>query len=196
LWIVSVEQYKRELRAPVRALWSGAFDFDQFFDAMMTAVRRGITQAWNQGAQEAGITPNELTPGELTAREQAIASEFNYIAGLGERIEENSQANGGKLAIVFNLLGAWINRWRDAKNRALEAANSDPKLKWNLGIAEHCRSCVKLSGKVKRASFWKREGVHPQDPPNEKLECGGWECKCFFTVTQDALSRGPLPRLP
>ena len=193
---MSVEKYQQSLRPAVRGLWSGALDFDQYFDAMMSAIQRGITQAWNAGAREAGITPDELTPEERVAREQTIASEFNYIAGLGERIEENSRENGGKLSTVYNLLGAWVNRWRDAKNRAMETANNDPKLMWNLGIAEHCSSCVRLDKKVKRASFWDSRDVHPQQPPNEKLECGGWECKCFFTVTNEPLSRGPLPKLP
>lgn len=193
---MSVESYKRELRAPVRALWSGAFDYDQFFDAMMTTIRRGITLAWNEGAKEAGIAENELTPAEITAREQTIANEFNYITGFAERIEENSKESGGNLSTVFNMLGTWVNRWRDAKNRSLEAANNDPKLMWNLGIAEHCASCVKLSGKTKRASYWAERDIHPQQPPNDKLECGGWECKCFFTPTDEPLSRGPLPRLP
>lgn len=193
---MSVSTYRASLRSPVRASWSGAFSFDQFFDAMMTAIRQGITQAWNEGAKLAGLAPNELTPAELIAREQTINNEFNFIAEFGARIEENSKANGGKLGTVFNMLGPWVNRWQDAKNRAQEVASTDPKLRWNLGVAEHCPSCVKLSDKVKRASFWNAADVHPQQPPNDKLECGGWECKCFFTPTDDPLSRGPLPRLP
>lgn len=192
---MSISSYRTGLRAPVRALFTGAMDFDQFFDAMMTAIRRGITQAWNQGAKLAGVAENELTPQEMIAREQTINNEFNYITGLAARIDEIRDTDG-KLGSAFNLLGAWVNRWQDAKNRAQEIASTDPKLKWNLGVAEHCTSCVKLSGKIKRASYWNERGVHPQQPPNELLECGGWECKCFFTPTNEQLSKGPLPRLP
>ena len=72
----------------------------------------------------------------------------------------------------------------------------DPKLRWVLGPTKtHCRTCSKLSGKVKRASWW-RDNVMPQQPPNESLECQGWKCGCVLEPTDEPLSRGRMPNVP
>ena len=62
-------------------------------------------------------------------------------------------------------------------------------------VTHNCSTCLRLDGKVKRASEWEAANLHPQSPPNEKLLCRGWRCACVLEPTTEPLSRGPLPVL-
>lgn len=200
---MSQASYRASIRAPSRGLWSGALAFDQFFDAMLTSIRRGLTQGWNIGARQVGVAPGEQTGAERIALQQAIARESRYITGLGEFIEENSRAVVGPgkrraaLSRIYSRLNAWMVRWLDVRNQAVMMGRGDPKLKWVYDPRKkHGETCAKLNGKVKRRSTWLAAGVRPQNAPNPLIECGGWECGCQYVVTDEPLSRGPLPRLP
>lgn len=173
---MSQSAYNRGLRAGVNALWSGVWDFNQFFDHLQTLIRRELTLAWAAGAAEMGIFPDELTPDELIARQSAITRETTFITGLGLFVEENSKARGVKRSVSYARLRTWYPRWLDVKNQARLMVQGDPKLKWILGVRKkHCRSCTKLASKVKRQSTWNAVGVRPQNPPNPLLDCGGYD---------------------
>jgi len=189
-----IDAYQRNLRSAVRGLWSGVLDFDQFFSAMSSAIMRGLTIAWREGALECGIKPDELSPEETEALEERIIKERSYIAAFGDVIETNGKANGGQLTPLFGRLNTWTNRYLDVTNQAKVAACVDQKLMWQLGHAErHCSTCPRLHGKVKRDSYWKKLELRPQNPPNSKLQCGGWQCKCSLIPTTEPISKGPLP---
>ena len=78
------------------------------------------------------------------------------------------------------------------------AAKENPKLRWEwTPEKEHCSSCEKLQGKVKRHSQWEAAGLYPQAPV---LECmagagGVTVCGCRFVPTDEPMSKGPLPRI-
>ena len=80
-------RYRSALRSLVRGLWTGVLDYYSFYDGMMTTVRRYFLKAWNQAAAECDIAPDELTPEELTALEQAIQYEYKWIDGLAETVD-------------------------------------------------------------------------------------------------------------
>lgn len=191
----TLASYQLNLRASTRGLWSGAFDIDQALDNMFTSIDRGLPQAWQEGASECGVAMDELTPDERTKLAQAIANEKNHVFSFLEWVEANNKENGGTLASVYSRLDVWINRYRDLINQAKTLACGDMKMVWVLGPTEHCSTCAKLAGKVKRGSYWQAH-VMPQNPPNSKLECGGWNCQCTLQPTSDRASPGPLPRLP
>jgi hypothetical protein len=189
--------YRNGIRSAVRGLWSGAFTYSQFFDAMDTTIRAGIPQAVYEGAAECDILPAELTPEETAMMRSAIFSEINSIGGFADVIIAGSKANGGKLAPLMSRAELWVNRYLDVMNRAKLLACGNQKLKWVLGpTKKHCSSCSKLAGKVKRANYWRDRGIQPQNPPNPFLECDGWNCLCQLVPTDEPLSRGPLPSLP
>ena len=189
--------YGLSIRAAVRALWAGVTDIDQFSDQMFAAIRRGLTRAWNDAAEECGISPDELTPEEITARDSAITNEFLFVLRFATFISDNSKANGGLLRVSLERAKKWILRYLDVANQARTMACGDKKLQWRVDPAkEHCSSCLRLHGKVKRGSFWTRAGVLPQRPVNDKLVCKGWQCGCGLFVTTLPVSRGPLPSLP
>ena len=189
--------YRRSLRANVRALWSGAIDYAQFWDAMAATIQRRLPQAWYEGAAEAGILPAELTPAERQTLQNAIVVEMSYITKLSDAIIAGNKATGGKLVPLTIRVEMWANRYEELRVRARAMAAADMKVQWILGVVEeHCRTCLRLAGKVKRNSYWLRVGVLPRVAGAWYLECAGYRCDCTLTPTDQPLSRGPLPRLP
>ena len=185
--------YARGIRAVVRALWIGVSDYFDAWDMMYTTIRRGITLAWHEGAAEVGIAPDELSPAETQALEQMIVGQLNYVDGFLSAILEGSRARKGKLGPQLKRAKMWANRYADARNRAKTMAGGDQKLIWTLGPTEHCTTCLKLSGKIKRASQWRDANIRPQ---MSSLACGGYNCQCSLVPTTEPMSKGPLPRIP
>lgn len=190
--------YGSAIRAAVRALWKGLIDADQFYDWMSSAIWRGLTGAWYAGAEECGIQPTDLSPAERSALQLAIAEETNHVGDFAASLVNFSQARGGKLSVHLHRAQMWTARWGDVQTRARLMACGDEKLEWVRGpTKEGCISCdVKLNGKVKRASYWQQAGVYPANPPNPKIACGGWLCKCALLKTDKRCSPGSLPSLP
>lgn len=187
--------YRMGIRNAVRGLWSGAMEMGQFYDLMGLTIDQGLTAAWAEGAKECGIRPGEYSDQEMQELNNAKAREEMYVPDLADAVQENSKANGGKLSPLFQRADAWIIRYQDVVNRARVMACSDRKYEWVLGPTEHCDTCARLEGQVRRGSFW-REHVMPQQPPNPKLQCGGWRCQCDLRETDASVSRGRLPRTP
>lgn len=194
--MAGIDAYQSTLRSLVRGYWSGVLDLDQFTGQIRTAMNRRLAQAWDEGAAECGIKPDEYTIEEQTALARAIADELSELPGFALRIDQNSKVNGGELLPLFGQVdNLWVNRYNDLKNRAKLMACKDEKLEWVLGATEqHCFQCNALNGRVKRGSFWQQSGYQPQNPPNSYLQCGGWNCRCSFEPTDKPVSRGPLPR--
>ena len=167
--------YRMAIRAAVRGLWSGVFDYNNYWEAMSTSIRFYLPRAWHEGALECGIAPNELTSAEKSKLRQAVNYEFQWIHGYAEAIEENSKANGGKLSPLYSRAEIWIGRWEGVKSEARVMACGDQKLEWVLGPTEEsCPTCSKLAGKVKRASYWNEKGILPRVHGAPWLACKGF----------------------
>lgn len=186
------EDYLAGINAAVRGLWTGVFDYLDFFDAMMETIRRGLTAAWYEGAEQAGITPDELSAREQTALEQRIVQEFSYIDGLAEFVEAHSKAAGGKLGTCLSRARLWGNRYDEIKTLSTVMAKGDQKLQWQLGATEkHCHTCAGLHGRVYRASTWQENGALPR---TRHLECRGFLCLCDLVPTTDRITPGRFPK--
>lgn len=183
-------------------MWQGIWSREEFIDHMTVTIIRGLTEAYHQGAAEAGIMVEELTPEEEEALASRINTELSYIFNFADWLAEHTRADDVAWRTVNNRAGLWERRWRDVYNLALVKASNDPKLLWVLGQTEtHCGSCSRLAGKVKRQSYWDERGIGPQAGPdgilpNPKLSCKGYRCDCRFEKTDQSVSRGPLPNLP
>lgn len=189
---MSLNTYRAGLRSIARGLRSGAIDGTQFNSEMRNIINRRLTQAFEQGAAECDIKPDEFTQAEFLAIGQAIQEELTHVSDFGAAIRAGRDE---PIASLFNRIDSWANRFDDIKNLGKVMACKDKKLMWKLGATEkHCSTCPRLDGKVKRASQWKASGVRPQNPPNPNLQCGGWRCQCTLITTNKAVSRGPLPR--
>ena len=189
-------RFAQSVNANARALWSGVMTPAEFEGAMAGTVERGLRQAWNKGFAEFGVMPDEMDEAERQYIFNYVLEQWGYIGGLGRFIEENSRANKGKLKDIKGRVDLWIRRYDTVFNDAKARAAGNMKLRWTLGVAEHCSSCVRLNGQVRRGSFWTSNGILPAVPNDDYLECKGYKCKCTLQKTTERMSRGPLPRLP
>lgn len=181
------------VRNAVRALWTGTWGLNEFYDQMILALEKGMVLAFEEGLAEYGMTWDELNPSEQGELFQFLYEQSGHIDGFGQDIIQNNKASGGKLGPHMQRAEMWISRYDDALNRARIFASSDRHLRWTLGAAEHCSSCLKLAGKVKRGSIWLARNIRPQHP---NLECKGFNCACSLVPTNEPASRGPLPKIP
>ena len=190
-------QYRREIRAAVRGLWSGALSWEDSWESIDITIRRMFRKAFHDGAREVGVQPSELTPEETLQLRQSIQQETAFIAGLLDATEAQSKANGGKLGPLYNRVELWVQRYQQMYTDGQMTAKDDPKLKWVYDHgADHCSSCLKLNGKIKRQSQWQRANLRPQSPQLECMRSAApiTVCKCHFEPTTEGASKGPLPR--
>ena len=184
------------LRQSARGLWAGVFTVEEFNSMMFRVLNKGLTAAWNRGFMELGISPDEQDDTERQRVFNIIIEQTSLMDGLTRFITDNSKANGGKLKRVNQRVSLWEQRYQQVQNEAKARASGNKKLEWVLGVAEHCPSCVRLSGQVRRGGFWLSNGILPAVPGADYLECKGYKCKCQLKPTTKPSSRGKLPRLP
>jgi len=198
----SAADYRSGLRTTIRGLWLGVLDYYEAYDNLDSVIRKGMTSAWAEGAATCGIAPDEMSPEERLELQQAIIDALGYVDGLLTFVMAHSKAEGGKLGVVGKTGGVmsrvdlWVNRYEEIRQKAMTIACADMKTRWTLGVSEHCDSCVKLAGKIKRNSYWQKVGILPRVPGADYLDCRGYACQCTLVPTDEPLSKGPLPRLP
>lgn len=188
----TLEGYRTSLRENARGLWNGTFNWYDFYSNMVDTITRGFNQAWAEGMAKYGMSMDDRDAEERTRLQREIQSEVSHIEGVADFIEAYSKANGGTLAVCMQRIEGWVAAYTRIVQLATAMAAANRKLKWNMHPAEHCGSCLKLAGKVKRGKYW-TEHVTPKDW--DKLECRKG-CKCSLDPTDEPCSKGPLPSLP
>ena len=192
VWELSLGSYQSQLKGIVRSLWTGNIDRRSFNAQMKNAITFGLLDAWSAGARVCGITPEDRTSKENRLVKTLVDSDLSHVSDFGAWVKANPKGTM-KLQPLLSRTAMWGNRWNEAKNMAQAVACADQKFVWRLGSTDHCSSCLKLNGKVKRASQWAERDVRPQ---HSSLNCKGIRCQCFFEPTNAPISRGPLPSLP
>lgn len=188
--------YRQALIKYVRDFYTGAADVGETIDRFARMIEEQFGRAWREGMREAGMAPEDMTDEERQALEAAINKEENFVLDYLSDID-SARIQQKPIEPLLSRVPLWANRYNQIKMDALTMARADGALIWILGETEqHCSSCLKLNGIVKRGSFWRTSGVMPQNAPNSSLECGGWRCDCRLEPTDKPLRRGPLPRLP
>lgn len=187
-----IATFRRNTRAAIRGLWTGALNKNQAFDAFVTAIEQAIDLAWIEGAAECGIQPDEFTEAELEARDDFIFEQTGNLRPFINDIEKQSKKNGGQLTPLLVRNEMWVNQYPSAKQKSETLACKDEKREWRVGRTEHCGTCLALNGIVKRLSFWNLHVV-PREAPNDKLICGGFRCQCRLRKTNKPITRGRLP---
>lgn len=188
--------YNRGVRFATRGLWNGSTNTFEFIDSMVSVLNLGFTAAWNDGAKSCGIKPEERTSEENNELQVQINESISFVSGFAQFINENSKANKGKLGTVLGRAALWQNRYGEIENQAKTMACGNAKYIWRLGIADHCKTCLKLNGRVMRASRWAELDVYPQDTRPGKLACHGFNCACSLNKTDLSATPGRLPRIP
>lgn len=185
--------FRSAIRANARGLWMGAFDYFGFISNMTTVLRVGITRAFHEGAGRCGITPSELTETELSMIETEINGQIQYLVGFGNYIQAHSKKNKGKLSPILSRADMWANHYEYVASLGMEIACRDRKMEWVVDPAkESCSSCLRLNGRVYRASIWLKYDLRPR---MHRLACKGYRCGCKFIETTKPATPGRPPQI-
>jgi hypothetical protein len=189
----SIENFGRILRGFVHSFWAGATTVQEFVVAFADMVWAGYTSAYKQGLAAAGVLDDEMTDEETGKLNVRLFDMVARVPGFGTFIEQHSKANKFNLGTTAVRTSLWVNNFMQFYNLGLQNAKTNPKLLWQYGhTKQHCSSCARLNGKVKRASQWKDAGLYPK---SHDLECKGYFCDCRFVPTKLPMSKGRLPKI-
>jgi hypothetical protein len=183
----TVEFFQGTLERLVNSVYENNLS-GEFIDIMASLIQGQIAQAYEQAWTDAG---NDLPlPDYLaSAAEDMILAEFDHVDEFYRYIVD-LRIDEKPIDSALSRVPLWANRWNDAYNNAnlLVTAKEGGNLVWVYGDTDHCPECQQLNGIVARASEWEQLDVHPQQPENDKLTCGGWRCGCSLEPTDQRRS--------
>lgn len=189
--------YTKEIRGIARMVWQGkAVDATR---AMWGTVSIGLNAAWNKGAASCGILPGDLTMDEVIRRDMIIIQQRGYIAEFLTWVYTHRRDGPSKLLWrqIQPRVNMWGNAWNRSFNEAKVRACANQPTRWVLHgrhrTKQPCSDCLKMNGRVYRASVWSKHNIFPQSP---NLACKGFNCGCMFFAAPGAkLNKGKPPRL-
>lgn len=148
----------------------------------LTRVRAGIIvraeldkygrRAMLDGLSDGGVDAATLTGDDLATFNSWKVDQSAYVAGLMDAIfKEGVQYTGDGRAQL------WSRKSLDViYQKGLLSADSNGLYEWHLGATEqHCATCLRMNGVIKRLKQWHEDGILPQ---GSDLECGGFNCDC------------------
>jgi hypothetical protein len=193
----TVGHFTRVLKKAVLDFYRGDIDSGAFLDTMINLVDSQFHRAWNQGARDVGFDPKEMTDDDKLQLLFRIDKEAPFILDFAIAVEE-ARINETSINALYARVDLWANRFNEVENEARVYFGSkmglNPHLVWRLGATEqHCSTCATLNGTVATARQWEMSGIRPQHAPNNRLECGGWNCDCRLEVTDEPLSANGIP---
>lgn len=192
----NLTSFRDGIRSAIRGYWDGSFRIGGFFQEMKLLVERELWIAFYEGAELVGMSREDITPEERQRIEDEINNQIDYIMPFAVDIRDGKE-KGSSLESFLIRAEMWVTRYGSIKALAQIMLGQDQKLEWILGeTEEHCRSCSKLAGTVKRASVWEESGIKPGNAENLSLECRGWNCRCSLKPTRKRCTSGPLPQVP
>ena len=193
---MSETRFEEAIKANVRGLWLGAIYRSDFMNNMQSVIERELWNAWWEGMESCGMTKADMEPEDRETVNTEIYSQIFFLGRFADDIVAGSKANGGNLDALMVRASMWINAYKSVRDLAKVSVCGDQKDEWVYGDTDHCSTCEKLNGIVKRASVWNRAGLQPGNPPNDSLECEGWLCQCSLRATTKPATPGPLPSVP
>lgn len=187
----SYDDFRSNLRSSVRALWNGTYSEGEFVTSFNDTIDFRLREAYRQTAERYGIAEDEFTTTEQNWIDNFIVEQMSQTGNFTDTILENRKPNG-KLTTLLDRVELWSNRYNQVENNARTFFAENQKLVWSVTSGKkHCRNCGALDGYIKRASQWRD---YPLEPQSSRLECGGYRCGCSLDETDQAMSKGPLPR--
>ena len=185
-----------------RALWdytrkfhSGDMDVSTFLDKFIALVEDQARRAWNEGMRNVGVDPKNMTIDQRARLQEIVNSELNHVLDFASAVEEARKA--GKDVDQFKgRVDLWANRYPNIVNEAQAYCKPYDLYRWEYGdTVAHCSTCATLNGIIATGAEWRASGVMPQNPPNPRLECGGWKCRCRLVPTEEMPTTTGIPLL-
>lgn len=182
--------YRRQLWRVIRDLYNQEIDEYVFVDDMADYIDNQFTRAWNQGARDMNVLPNQMKDEDIAELARLIEQERYYMLRLADDILHARIKPDGSIEPFRRRADLWANRYNEIVGLAHVWFGGKMALEWIYGdTVDHCDDCSKLAGVVATADDWKASGWKPQ---SRDLECGGWNCRCSLVATTKPLS-GSIP---
>lgn len=186
------DAYYRQIWNLTLGLYRDEISQGDFVDGMAEVIQEQLTRAFREALRQNDMDPdlvNDYGDGYGDELESMILSEFMFVDRFVLDIVEARRTDSG-FEQFQTRAQVWANRYNEAVNtaNALIAEQNGSNLVWHYGDTEHCETCQSLNGIVAPASVWEQLGIHPQEPPNDALECGGWRCRCRLEPTDKRAS--------
>jgi hypothetical protein len=184
--------YNRQIVSFVGQLFTDSISADDFITVFSTLIYNQLFAAWRDGMAANGLDPSKDFTQDMADKISPIADgEVSHLRGFAADIIAARPDGADE---ILARAGLWSNRYNDVLNMAkMETAPKDKRYKWIYGDTEHCETCAMLNGKVATAAAWSASGYRPQSPPNPRLSCGGWRCRCKLVETEDKETEGGIP---
>lgn len=192
--VKSYEWYDEHMHQYARQFYNDKITDSELLDKLMYAIGEQLKRAWNEGMVENGLDPDQDKTPEMEARiDELINNEYDHVTDLIDFINTQKEDKAGMVAIDSRI-DLWVNRYNDVVNIAIkETSKAEDLLEWIYGDTEHCDTCAALNGIVATKDEWDARDLHPQQPPNDMLECGGWRCQCQLLPTDKKPTEGGIP---
>ena len=188
--------YQRALWDWTQRFYNNKVDVSAFLDKFIGLVEDQLRRAWNEGMRNVGLDPaRDMLPLYQAHLQKIIDAEFNQVLDFAGAIEKARQ-EGKPVEPLRARVQLWSNRYQNVVNEAMAVCKPGERYEWVYGdTKKHCSSCARLAGTVATGDMWRMSGVMPQNPPNAKLECGGWRCRCRLVRTDRPLSEMGIPQV-
>ena len=188
----NINSYRSGMRAAARAGYYGQWDVATVMNSMDSTIRRGLVQAWAEGAKKGGLSVGDMTPEEISKVQAIIFEQQAFVDGLASWVV-TAKAEGISITDVYARVDLWLAVYKRVVDIAYMLAAKDGKSKWLRTLTkDSCIDCVTYHGRVYRNSIWEKYGIHPQ---SRGLACTGLRCGCDKVPTDEPITRGKPPAM-
>jgi hypothetical protein len=188
---IKTEPYMRHtIEKLVKDLYKENITKDVFDGRMFDLFDEQMRRAFNAGMRANGLDPAvHMTDAWRQIYQDKTLSQVEFIDKFSNDILSGRTSDTSLSAMqpYLDRVDLWSNQYNNMVREAqLITAEPGTRFVWVLGATEqHCSTCASLDGVIHTAEAWQELGLHPGQPPNPMLECGGWRCDCRLEVTDE-----------
>jgi hypothetical protein len=163
--------FSRELRDAIDGARENALTRRRAGTVMRALLNRHGKSSYGDGLADGGVADG-LSDEDRLEFTKVLATQSGYVTDFLDNVYQNGISDEA-LAVHISM---WVNKSLTAfYNAGLTSADANGLYEWQLGIAEHCATCIDMTGQRHRLRTYMRKGIYPN---SDKLLCGGFLCKC------------------
>ncbi|MFA5166600.1 MAG: hypothetical protein WC449_04940 [Candidatus Paceibacterota bacterium] len=193
----ALDNYSEELETLTLRANNGELTQAEFENQLSNMVTLSLMAIYSQMV---GKDPEDFTEEEQDRLDEYVNVNLESVGQLADDIysdkyQDTEDRDGTAMLLVR--MGLWVmNAYALATLGMLNnPSNQENKLRWNLGTAEHCSTCLALDGQIHTVSEWNDSGFYPGN--TSLLLCNGFNCACRFSdVSPSTPSQGSFNSVP
>ena len=161
-----------------------------FNTRMNATIKFGLTGAFEKGADNVGVSPEDFEDSDKELLLGLINDEKSHVSDLLDFLNSIANNPQGKLSDADFRLDMWVKRYSDVMEKAMINFGAKVRMVWELGSAEdHCHTgdngkpgigCADLAGIVLFGTEWDQLGIKPH---SQQTNCKGYNCTCAINTT-------------